>query len=266
MNQQMEERAAGCRPGVPPQGRQGRQHCGRAPPRPPSGKARPPGRTRRGALQGPLHRPPLDLRPRLPDENRQRNRPERRPRNPLLRHLHRRSRSRPARGPRPRRNRRPLLRHRPPLRHLRRPAPEAFTQALTRAWTDAHPTLTTIGTPTETCTDETCTPQTDREPSPPATPRPNQTSPRARTRSFLRFITRSRPVSASPPDRSTEKSGTRADPALMRFGTTPQPPEARNRVRADQDQAHRGHQEHPLPGGSHHSGRRGRPGGRASAA
>ncbi|NVI86811.1 DsbA family oxidoreductase [Actinomadura sp. BRA 177] len=36
--------------------------------------------------------------------------------------------------------------------------PEAFTQALTRAWTDAHPTLTTIGTPTETCTDETCTP------------------------------------------------------------------------------------------------------------
>jgi predicted DsbA family dithiol-disulfide isomerase len=36
--------------------------------------------------------------------------------------------------------------------------PEAFTQALTRAWTDAHPTLTTIGTTTETCTDETCTP------------------------------------------------------------------------------------------------------------
>ena len=36
--------------------------------------------------------------------------------------------------------------------------PEAFTEALTRAWTDAHPTLTTIGTPSETCTDETCTP------------------------------------------------------------------------------------------------------------
>lgn len=36
--------------------------------------------------------------------------------------------------------------------------PETFAQALTRAWTDTHPTLTTIGTDTETCTDDTCTP------------------------------------------------------------------------------------------------------------
>ena len=36
--------------------------------------------------------------------------------------------------------------------------PEAFTEALTRAWTDAHPTLTTLGADAATCTDDTCTP------------------------------------------------------------------------------------------------------------
>ncbi|MFA1540421.1 DsbA family oxidoreductase [Actinomadura monticuli] len=36
--------------------------------------------------------------------------------------------------------------------------PEAFTEALTRAWTDAHPALTTLGADAETCTDEACTP------------------------------------------------------------------------------------------------------------
>ncbi|SNT50106.1 Predicted dithiol-disulfide isomerase, DsbA family [Actinomadura meyerae] len=34
--------------------------------------------------------------------------------------------------------------------------PEAFTEALNRAWTDANPALTTIGGDAEACTDDTC--------------------------------------------------------------------------------------------------------------